>query len=411
MNRREFLKVATAGACAISAWGGFPFLRTSRALADTGAGKKLLIVNFEGGLDGLYGFQPNSGPVFDLLHTLRPTLALAPEAMLPVSGGFSFHPGLVEMRNLFNAGDLLPILNVGYQTMSRSHEEASKAISQGVVNRLTPTSSGFVSRLGAANGWSNLRAVSVAGSEVMLQGEGFQGLQVWGLDSYNFWGAGNVGWSENLYRKDMLYSIGHATNAETGKPKQAEILGGIDTLINSSGTVKDAVNSATFSQNYPDTNFGQMFRDADILFSRLGTEVACIKRGGFDSHSNQSDTISPILSEFSAGLAAFVANMKSKNLWDNTIVLVISEFGRTNLENDSGGTDHGGANTVFLMGGGVQGGQIFGNLTNSDLTAEGWLPMKFNIVEVYRQLFANMGYDPDRVFERVPGASLGGLFG
>ena len=410
MNRREFLKMATVGACGLSAWGAFPFLRGSRALADVGAGKKLLIVNFEGGLDGLYGMQPTTGPVFDSLRSLRPTLARLPETLLPISGGFGFHPALTEMRNLFNAGDLLPVLNVGYQTMSRSHEEAARAVSQGVVDRLTPTSSGFVSRLGAVNGWSNLRAVSVSGSDNILQGEAFQGLQVWGLNSYNFWGAGNVGWSENLYRKEMLYSVASAASPESGKPKQTEILGGIDTLVNSSETVKDAVTSATFAQNYPNSNFGRMFRDADILFSRLGTEVACIKRGGFDSHSGQAAAIDPILGEFSAALAAFVTNMKSKNLWQDTIILVISEFGRTNVENDSGGTDHGGANSVFLMGGGVSGGQIYGNLVTTDLTSAGWLPMRFNIVEVYRQVFAQMGYDPNQVFEQVPGASLGGIF-
>lgn len=410
MNRRDFLKVISAGACGLSAWGAFPFLRCSNAMASVGGGKKLLIVNFDGGLDGLYGMQPVVGPVFDTLRGLRPTLCRLPENLLPVSGGFAFHPGLAEMRNLFNSGELLPILNVGYQSMSRSHEEAAKAVSQGIVNRLTPTSSGFVSRLGAVNSWSNLRAVSVSGSDNMLQGEAFQGLQVWGLESYNFWGAGNASWSENLHRKDMLYSASHAFGVEDGKPKQAEIVGGIDTLVNSSGVVKDAVTSATFAQAYPNTRLGKMFKDADILFSRLGTEVACIKRSGFDSHSTQAQAIDGILSEFSNALAAFVANMKSKNLWQDTIILVISEFGRTNVENDSAGTDHGGANSVFLMGGAVNGGQIYGDLTTTDLTNDAWLPMKFNIVEVYRQVFANMGYDPNLVFDQVPGASLGGLF-
>ena len=101
--------------------------------------------------------------------------------------------------------------------------------------------------------------------------------------------------------------------------------------------------------------------------------------------------------------------MQAKNLWNRLIVLVYSEFGRTNAENGSEGTDHGGALHAYLLGGTVVGG-ITGEIVPVNLTTAGWLSMDVNIVSLYRAITQRMGYDPNSIFEVPSGATLGSIF-
>ena len=279
-----------------------------------------------------------------------------------------------------------------------------------MADRLSPNASGFINRLGSTYSWAGLQAVSVAGTDRAFQGGEYRGIQVNGLQGYRFVGANGQSSAENNHRRDTIYGLaGLPTNG--GSSSVVDVNGSYDALLNSVDAVHDALQSATFATPYQNTLFGRQFRDIDVLFStpQFGTELGYMRRVGFDTHSNQAPALDSMLLEFDQALAAFVTNMKAKGLWSKLVVLIISEFGRTNIENGSGGTDHGGAVPVFAIGGAVAGG-IVGEVTQSDLTGEGWLPMRYHIVDVYRQATASLGYDPDRVFERPTAAALPALF-
>lgn len=411
VNRREFLKHSAICACGVAAWGAFPWFDLPKAYASTGNGSKLLIVNMNGGWDGLYIMQPTTSTVYDLVRSYRPTLAQDPSSLLDLSNGFAFHPKLSIFRDLFLEGKLVGINNVGYNNMSRSHADAEVAYARGVSDRLNPAAAGYIARLGAAYQWHNLQAVSVSGTDRAFEGTEYRGIQVNGLRDYRFSGDNTQSTSENNFRRDTIYGTSQSWSINPEIAKQVEIQLGISNLMNSADNVKSALNSNTYAVSYPNSSLGNNFKDVDVLFSAssLGTEVAYVRRGGFDSHSDQKEGIDHILEEFNLAFSAFVQNMKAKNLWNNLIVLVISEFGRTNRENDSFGTDHGGALPVFLTGGRVRGG-IVGEILPADLTNNSWLPMRYNIVEIYRRIFAQMGYDPNRIFETQAGAEIPGLF-
>lgn len=411
LSRRNFLKNLAACSCTTAAYGSLPFLFPQSAQAAVGNGTKVLFVNMNGGWDGLYILQPNGGSVYDTLSTLRPTLKTDPAQLLSAGSGFGFHPSLTSLKAAYDEGSLLSILNVGYDNMSRSHQDAEVAFARGVPDRLSPQASGFVNRLGARNSWNSMQAVCVSGADPSFDGGEYRGIQVSGLSNFRYRGDPSQGTHENRDRNAMLYSASQDWALDSSKPRQSEVTSAVSLAVNSSDSLYAARQAAVFNPVYPNNSIGRAFRDVDVLFSNpsLGTELAYIRRGGFDTHSDQAATLATPLSQVNAGLLSFIANMKAKNIWNKLVIVVVSEFGRTNEENGSGGTDHGGALPFIVLGGAVNGGLI-GNVTSADLTDNGWLPMKINVLDFYRQLVVRMGYDPNAIFSAATDSQLNGIF-
>ena len=113
--------------------------------------------------------------------------------------------------------------------------------------------------------------------------------------------------------------------------------------------------------NYPDTEFGMGLRQvAQLIKADLGLEVASIDLGGWDTHEYQGNDGGEfffLISELSDGLTAFYTDLQG--YFDRITVVAMSEFGRTIDENASAGTDHGHGNAMFVMGGGIRGGQVY----------------------------------------------------
>ena len=112
--------------------------------------------------------------------------------------------------------------------------------------------------------------------------------------------------------------------------------------------------------SYPDGAFGQRLRDlAALIKSGLGVQVATVDIGGWDHHNNEVQELPPLLSELATGLAAFHTDLGPA--MSRVTVVVMTEFGRRVSENASRGTDHGRGGVMFALGGGVQGGQVYGD--------------------------------------------------
>ena len=410
INRREFIKQCVYCSCGLAAWGMFPKFKLSNAFASTGNGTKVLFVNLNGGWDTLQVFQPASGQLYATMSSMRPTLITDPANLLLTTSNYGFHPNLTTFKTLWDEGNLATILNVGYENMSRSHQDAEVAFARGVIDRKNASSAGFINRLGDHYSFTSMQAVSVSGTDPVFGGGAYTAVQTPGLENYYFQYDG-ADWNEGYFQQDNLYSLSKNIITEEGKTKQVDAVNSVDLAINTTTAIKNAVATTTFQQNYANNNLGRSFKDAEILFSnpQLGTEIAYIRRGGFDTHSAQAGTFPNLLTELNSALGTFANNAKAKGFWNNLIVVIFSEFGRTNKENDSQGTDHGGASTVIVTGGKIKSG-IFGDLLVTDLTDNGWLPQRYYTVELYRQVIAKMGYDPDPIFGNSAGPSLGGMF-
>src|SRR5207237_743309 len=114
--------------------------------------------------------------------------------------------------------------------------------------------------------------------------------------------------------------------------------------------------------NYPRGRFGDSLKQlAQLIKANLGVQVAFAESGGWDHHVNEGSTqgqIANVLREFSQSLYAFWTDLG--DLAGETVVVTMSEFGRTARENGNRGTDHGHANVMFVMGGPVRGGKVYG---------------------------------------------------
>jgi uncharacterized protein (DUF1501 family) len=111
--------------------------------------------------------------------------------------------------------------------------------------------------------------------------------------------------------------------------------------------------------NYPRGRFGDALRQtAQLLKANLGVEVAFTDIGGWDHHVNEPPQLTNILRDFAQSIAAFWTDLGP--LGEDTVVITMSEFGRTARENGNRGTDHGHANVMFVLGGPVRGGRVYG---------------------------------------------------
>jgi uncharacterized protein (DUF1501 family) len=119
---------------------------------------------------------------------------------------------------------------------------------------------------------------------------------------------------------------------------------------------------------YPGGRFGDSLKQlAQLIKANLGVQVAFADIGGWDHHVNEGSTqgqIANVLREFSQSLAAFWVDLG--DLAEDTVIVSMSEFGRTARENGDRGTDHGHANVMFVMGGPVQGGKVYGRWPGLD---------------------------------------------
>jgi uncharacterized protein (DUF1501 family) len=172
-----------------------------------------------------------------------------------------------------------------------------------------------------------------------------------------------------------------------GNPKAAPVqnsfeamyAGSVDTVLHGSAqetfeAVKmlKSANPAQYTPaagaNYPKGRFGDGLKQlAQLIKANLGVQVAFADIGGWDHHVNEGNTegqLSNVLRDFSQSLAAFWIDLG--DLREDTVVVTMSEFGRTARENGNRGTDHGHANAMFVIGGPVRGGHVYGQWPGLD---------------------------------------------
>jgi uncharacterized protein (DUF1501 family) len=120
---------------------------------------------------------------------------------------------------------------------------------------------------------------------------------------------------------------------------------------------------------YPATELGKNLKTiASLIFSDINTKVYYISLGSFDTHTNQNDKQKRLFTEFNDAIKAFTTDLKKNNRFDDVLMMTFSEFGRRVSQNASGGTDHGTANNMFFISGGLKEKGILNSMSDlSDL--------------------------------------------
>lgn len=358
ITRRVFLKntgIAMLGMTAMPA-----FLRNAVA-ASTGTGKKVLVVLFQrGAVDGLNVVVPYAENSY---YQLRPTIAIPRPgqggsdgrggAAIDLDGFFGLHPNLGPLEPLYRQGTLAVIHAAGSPDPSRSHFDAQDYMESGTPG-VKSTESGWLNRAIGRQGEpkaSPLRAIAVSPELPLTLRGGAPAIAVPDLRQFRFLGPRQL--VEANFEAMYAGAVDRVLRG-TGR----ETFEAVDTLRKlDPGNYRPA-----HGAKYPQSAFGRKLAEiAQLIKADAGMEVAFLDSGGWDHHVNEGAVegrLGNLLRDLGQGLAAFAQDMGPR--MQDVVFVSMSEFGRTAHENGDRGTDHGHGNYMFVMGGPVKGGKVYG---------------------------------------------------
>jgi len=333
-SRRLFLKnsaIAMFGMGSVPAW----LSRAVYAEGAPGQRKKILIAIFQrGAVDGLNVVVPHGERAY---YASRPTIAIphpdgTEQGAIDLNGHFGLHPSLKALKPLWDRQELAIVEAVGSPDPSRSHFDAQDYMESGTPG-LKSTSDGWLNRAMQPEAQSSpVRAISLSPAL-----------------------------PRTLRGKNEALTIANLNDFQV---KDAALSATFESMYGTAG--REAFDAIRIVQSipqsgapYPKGRLGQSLRQiARVIKADVGLEVAFTDTGGWDTHVNESGQLANLLRDFGDALAAFSNDMGDR-MADITVV-TMSEFGRTVKENGNQGTDHGHANVMFVFGGSVRGGRIYG---------------------------------------------------
>ncbi len=354
-NRRFFLH---KGAFALAGTTTIPGFLVRSVLAQAGpAPKHRLVVVFQrGAADGLNIVVPYREKNY---YAMRPSIAVPQDKVIDLDGFFGLHPSMAAFKPLYDQGHLAIVHAAGSPDTTRSHFDAQDYMESG-----TPGTKN------TDDGWLN-RALQSEDLRVREQHSAFRAVAL-GTDVPRTL-AGKV--PAIALSNVNNFQVGGRGPAVTPAASAFEAMYGAsgDRILHSTGeetfdAVKmlRAANPAQYRPaagvDYPNSEFGNNMKQiAQLLKADLGVEAAFTDVTGWDTHQNQGSVNGQLanrLSDFSNAIAAFWRDMGDDAA--NITVVTMSEFGRTAHENGTGGTDHGHANAMFVLGANVKGGRVHG---------------------------------------------------
>jgi uncharacterized protein (DUF1501 family) len=294
---------------------------------------------------------------------MRPTIAIPQDQVLDLDGFFGLHPSLASFGPLSREGHLAIVPAAGSPDMTRSHFDAQDYMESG-----TPGNKG------TADGWLNRALQSedqCADARHRMEHTAFRAIALGSQLPRTL--AGKI--EATAIGNVLDFNVGGRgpTPAPAGNAFQSMYDESSDSLLHTAGeSTFEAVKmlratdpahyAPALGAVYPTTPFGTgMKQIAQLMKANLGVETAFTDIGGWDTHHNQGSVNGDLanrLKDFSDGISAFWRDMGDDA--EKITLVTMSEFGRTAEQNGTGGTDHGHANVMFVLGGGVKGGKVYG---------------------------------------------------
>jgi uncharacterized protein (DUF1501 family) len=331
-------------------------------------GPILVVLTLYGGNDGLNTVVPYQDPAY---ASARGSLALDPSTVLPLGDGFGFHPAMTGLQKLFEAKSLAIVHGVGYPDQSLSHFE-SMDIWQSAVTDGDQTS-GWIGRWLDATGKGPLRAVCIGPTlPLALVGRRAQGAAVppppLRLPGDRAMQSAYAGMEVAAHGEPGLLADVASTGSDLLSVQRT-----LAPLFSSTGGV--ASSSGGGSTSLEGANEGSLaiaqggggLASSSVLSEQLDlvremiaagvtTQVYAVSFGGFDTHTDEANTQSSLLAQLDQAISTFAGQVADSPHGRPVVTLIHTEFGRRVAANASGGTDHGAANVVLVLGSKVKGG-------------------------------------------------------
>ena len=361
---------------------------TTRGLGPANSRKTLVCIFQRGAVDGLNMVVPHGDPFY---YRERPRIAIprpgATGGAIDLDGHFGLHPSLQALAPLYRDGSLAIVHAVGSPDHTRSHFDAQdymesgtpgiKSTPDGWLNRVLQTQHALEHRetpfRGVALGQELPRSLRGAAPALAIDK-----LQAFGLRAPEPARDRLTAAFEELYQ-------GSATGLVASS--SAEAFEAVRMLKSVNPGQYEPANGAEYPRGPLANSLRQI---AQLIKADVGVEIAFADVGGWDTHVNQGASdgqLAQHLAEFGQALAAFSRDLGER--MSDVVVLTMSEFGRTVAENGNVGTDHGHATAMFVLGGGVRGGKVYGAWPTLD-PAKRFDGRDLAVTTDFRDLFAEV---------------------
>lgn len=341
-----------------------------KAAADT----VLVVCQLSGGNDGLNTIVPWATKKY---YDLRPTLGIPEDQVLKINDSIGFHPGLKGLAELFQQRKVAIIQGVGYPQANRSHFK-----SMDIWQSASPEGNlkyGWIGRHydhQATTGPLNpIVALGLSTEKPLALNAKVASIPCFAslVDVQSMVGDPDA---ERMLRQ--IQGMDAMEGSSTRVVQQAN-----KSALDAMALLSKQLKEFTPKQTYGNDAFGVGFRQiAQLVATSPQTRVVYFSAGGFDTHARQADTHARLLTSFGNALNAFQKEMEAIGKADKVVVLVFSEFGRRTYENASGGTDHGAAAPMFVVGSRVKGG-IYGPIPDLADLQDGDVRFKIDFRQVY----------------------------
>jgi len=326
LDRRLFLQGSSAGLLASALGPGIAF-------AQAPTDKIFILMNLRGGLDALHTLVPYADK--DYL-SIRPRLAI--RNPLKLGGYFGLNPALKGLHGLYKSGELalIPAISTSYR--QRSHFDGQNFLENGS-GRPYGASDGWLNRALATLGDGRSKLGLSLGHQVPLILQGKHRVQTWSDSTLPEVSNSFLASLARVYRTDPVFAKALREARGNVEPDLPDAMRRrANTALNLDRNAKAA---------------------AQLLSMKDGPRVAVIESQGWDTHQNQDQRLSKLLGQVDEAVISLKTGLGPQ--WRKTVVMIVSEFGRTVAENANRGTDHGTGGLVMLAGGAVKGGRVAGD--------------------------------------------------
>ena len=329
--------------------------------------KTLVVIFLRGGADGLNMVAPLEDPGY---HKARPRIAIKAADAIKLDGFYGLNPILGGLERAWKDGSMAIVHAVGSEDQTRSHFEA-----QDLMEHAGLAAGGWLARFlrsRQTNLVSALAAVAVGNSlPECLRGAPSATV----METFRDFALGG----DSRRMAKALAGLYATQSSELGNAAR-DTLGALERIEKLRNANYTPANGAEYGREGFSHGLLQVAR---LIKARVGLEAASVDLGGWDSHFGQSTVMDPRMTELSKGLAAFYQDLGKE--MEHVNIVVMTEFGRRVAENSSFGTDHGRGSVMFVMGGGVRGGKVYGqwpSLKDDVLEGPGDLPVTTNYRDV-----------------------------
>jgi uncharacterized protein (DUF1501 family) len=386
IKRKEFIQVGSLATASLM----LPkFLKAFEGQALVPQGNKVVVIlQLSGGNDGLNTVIPVRN---DIYYKSRPGLGIGKTKALSLTDEAGLHPALTGFKELYDNGSLGIMNCVGYPNPDRSHfrsmdiwqtgSQSSEYLATGWIGRYLDAQCNGCDKPTQAIEIDDILSLS-------MKGEHIKGIAV--KDPRRLYGTAN----EKFFR-DVLKN-----HKEEGGEQPVDYL---------YKTMSETLSSADYifkqsrlhpsSAEYPKTDLGNSLKTiASLVYSEINTKVYYVSLGSFDTHINQNIQQQRLFTEMNDAVKAFVKDLKDNNRFNDVLLFTFSEFGRRVEQNASGGTDHGTANNMFLISGGLKQKGVINSLPDLTDLQEGDLKYKVDFKNVYATILNKwLGADDNKI--------------